>query len=77
MKISAIFVLFTFSVVVKGWAAILQPVLMSIGAALTALNIDSDLISDMQHFVWKSEASETTDPAKAREGAIKDLTKVE
>ena len=50
---------------------------MSIGAALTALNIDSDLISDMQHFVWKSEASETTDPAKAREGAIKDLTKVE
>ena len=31
---------------------------MSIGAALTALNIDSDLISDMQHFVWKSETPE-------------------
>ena len=50
---------------------------MSIGAALTALNIDSDLISDMQHFVWKSEASESKDPAFAREEAIKDLSKEE
>ena len=59
MKLSLIFVLLTLSAVVKGWAAILQPVLISIGAALTALNIDSDFISNIQPFTWKSEKSET------------------
>ena len=59
MKISTIFVFLTFSVVVKGWAAVLQPFVMSIGAVLAAFNIDLDLISDIQPFIWKSEEKKT------------------
>ena len=47
MKLSSIFVLFIFSVVVKGWVQILQPVVLSIGTAFAALNIDLDLLPDM------------------------------
>ena len=64
MKISAIFALLTFCSVVKGWTSILQPLVVSIGAALAALNIDSDLMSDIQHFTWKSERK--IDPSSGR-----------
>ena len=58
MKISGIFALFTLGIVVKGWVANLQPIVLSLGAALAALKIDLDLISDIQPFAWKSEESE-------------------
>ena len=58
MKILVILTLLTLSVLVEGWTTILQPFALSIGAALTALNIDSDLLTDIQPFAWKSEKSE-------------------
>ena len=48
MKISNIFVLFTLCVIVKGWVALLQPIVLSLGAALAAFNLDVDLLSDIQ-----------------------------
>ena len=44
----SIFALFTLSIAVKGWVAILQPFVMSLGAAFVALNIDRDIIPDIQ-----------------------------
>ena len=40
MKLSSIFVLFILSTMVRGWAAYLQPIVLTIGAAFTALNLD-------------------------------------
>ena len=36
------------SVIVNGWVAILQPVLLSLGAALALFNLDVDLVSDIE-----------------------------
>ena len=42
MKLTIIFALFTFIVMVKGawWAAAAQPVILGLGAVLGALNLD-------------------------------------
>ena len=77
MKISLILTLLTLSTVVKGWAAILQPVLFSIGAALAALNIDTELISNIQPFTWKSEATEVKTRRKLPEKVTDELLKKE
>ena len=61
MKISLIFVLFTLSVVVNGWAAILQPIVLSLGAAFTALNLDVDFIHDIKPIIWKTKEKENKD----------------
>ena len=46
MKISGIFVLFTLNVIVNGWVTFLQPIVVSLGAAFAALNLDYDLFTD-------------------------------
>ena len=45
-----IFVVLILSVAVKGawWATATQPIILSIGAAFAALNLNADLISDIQ-----------------------------
>ena len=45
MKLISIFALFTLSSIVKGtwWAAAVQPVILSLGAVLTALDLDLDV----------------------------------
>ena len=53
MKILSIVVICTLCRVVKGWIAMLQPIVLSIGAAFTALNSDVNLISDIQPISWK------------------------
>ena len=58
MKILGIFVLFTLSVVVKGWVATLQPIVLSLGAAFTALNLDVDFIHDIKPIIWKTKEKE-------------------
>ena len=53
MKVSGIFVvLATISVAVRGWAAILHPIALSIGAAFAALNLDSDLLPEISMRNW-------------------------
>ena len=53
MKLKDIFALCTLSVIVKGtwFIAAAQPVLLSLGAVLTALNQD---VLDLHHIEWKS-----------------------
>ena len=48
MKILSILTLFTLFQVAKSWVAILQPIVLSLGAVFAALNIDSDLAPDIQ-----------------------------
>ena len=40
MKLSIILTLFSLSVMVRGWAAFVSPIVVSVGAMLAALNID-------------------------------------
>ena len=44
MRTSVIFVILTLCVIVNGFATLLQPIALSIGAAFAALNFDADLI---------------------------------
>ena len=60
MKLLSIFVIFTLSVVVHGWVAILQPIVLSLGAAFTALNIDTDLLPDIQLPSFKMDKNKKT-----------------
>ena len=55
--LSSIFVVFILNVAVRGawWIPILQPVALSIGAALTAINIDLTPILDIQIFKNKED----------------------
>ena len=53
MKVLSIVVAFTLCVAVKGWLAMLQPIVMSIGAAFLALSSDFDLVTDLQPITWK------------------------
>ena len=60
MKLLSIFVIFTLSVVVHGWVAILQPIFLSLGAAFTALNIDTGLLPDIQLPSFKMDKNKKT-----------------
>ena len=60
MRISVIFVILTLSVIVKGWATVMQPIALSIGAAFAALNFDVDLISNLQPNALKNLLSKAT-----------------
>ena len=46
MKLSSIFALLTLRAVVRAWSTLLQPIVLSIGAAFTALNLDVEPILD-------------------------------
>ena len=60
MKIQTTFALFTLSVAVKGWTSIFQPIALTLGAALAALNLNPDLIPDiLQPYVWKNVQEDT------------------
>ena len=48
MKLSTILALFTLSTIVRGWTALLQPIALSIGAALAAFNLDVEPMLDIQ-----------------------------
>ena len=48
MKLLSIIVVFTLNVIVKGWVTYLQPIVLSIGAALTALYHDVEPILDIK-----------------------------
>ena len=61
MKIEVIFVLFGLFIIVKGWVTFLQPIALTFGAALTALNLDLDLISDIQPIKWKNSKTKVTE----------------
>ena len=53
MKLREVFALFTLSMVVKGslWAVAVQPVILSLGAMMAA--VDQDVL-DVHFFDWKS-----------------------
>ena len=53
MKLIDIFALFTLSVIVKSawWAAAVQPVILSLGAVLSAIDLD---VLDVQPVKWKN-----------------------
>ena len=53
MRITVILLLFLLCVAVKAWVALLSPIALALGAAFTALNLDTELISDLQPFEWK------------------------
>ena len=59
MKLLSILAIFTLCVVVKGWVAILQPIVLSLGAAFTALNIDADLIPNIQSIKFFKKKTDT------------------
>ena len=71
MKLSSIFVLFIFSAMVRGWAAYLQPIVLSIGAAFTALNIDVEpLLGSIQPIKlpkWLSKKDKLDEPFEGEE----------
>ena len=54
MKILCTITILTISVIVKGWVILLQPFVLSLGAAFVALNLDVDLIQDIQPIKWKN-----------------------
>ena len=69
MKLSDIFALFALSVIVKGsWlAAAVQPVILSIGAVLTAIDLDVHQTLPFEWRNWqifKSDKEETTSDSK-------------
>ena len=61
MRILVIFVILTLCVVVRGWAAFLQPIALSIVAAFSALNIDLDADLIPTHWSWKARSKEEID----------------
>ena len=72
MKLSDIFALFTLSVMVKGawWAAAVQPVILSLGAVLTAIDLDvhQTLPTEWRNWqIFKSDKEETTSDTKGEE----------
>ena len=50
--------------VVKGWVTFLQPIALSLGAALTAFNLDLDLITEVQPITWKNLFSKDKDQVR-------------
>ena len=48
MKLLRVLALYTLSTIVRGWVTYLQPIALSIGAALTALYHDTGPILDIQ-----------------------------
>ena len=65
MKTSCIFAVFALSVFVEGafWAAAVQPIILSIGAAFAALNIDAQPFLDVDWknlLILKNDKDETT-----------------
>ena len=53
MKLKHIIALFTLSIIAKGFVQTLSPILLSIGAAISALNSDI-LYLDVQPIKWKN-----------------------
>ena len=50
--------------VVKGWVTFLQPIAISLGAALTAFNLDLDIIPEIQPITWKNFFSKDKDQVR-------------
>ena len=64
MKLSTILALFTLSTIVRGWTALLQPIALSIGAALAAFNLDVEPMLDIQsiklpNWLFKSKVDDS------------------
>ena len=55
MKLKSIIAIFTLFVVIKGWVTILQPIALSVGAAFAALNLDTNILTDILPIGWKME----------------------
>ena len=53
MKLKVILLHFILSVSVKGWAAVLQPIVLTLGAALVALDLDADVLSNIKAFDYR------------------------
>ena len=64
MKLQVIIALFILCMGVKGWVAMLQPIAATLGAVFAALNLDSDLITDIQPIAWFSSKSKTKEDEK-------------
>ena len=68
MKTICIFVIFSLSVIVEGawWAAAVQPIVLSLGAAFTAMNLDVQpfLNVDLKSMIFKKDKEE---PSKAND----------
>ena len=60
MKLKVILALFTLSVVVKGtwWAAAAQPVILSLGAMLAAVDLDLEPIEWRNLLIFKNKEDE-------------------
>ena len=52
MKLTVIIALFSLNVMVSGWVAFLQPIVLSIGAAFTALTFDAEPMLDFKFPKW-------------------------
>ena len=55
MKLSSIIQLCTLCAIARGWATMLSPIVLSIGAALTALNFDVDPLLEKTLIWFKKE----------------------
>ena len=58
MKLIIVFALFNLSLMVRGWVAYLKPIVLSIGAAFTTLNLNVEPIFDIQPIKWTKWLSE-------------------
>ena len=66
MKTTCIFTIYTLIVIVKGslWAAAVQPIVLTFGAAFTALNLDVQPLFDVnwKNFLFSKEDDKASDP---------------
>ena len=72
MKTSCIFVVFTLGMFVEGafWAAAVQPIILSFGAAFAALSIDAQPFLDVDWknlLIFKNDKDETTTTTSTKE----------
>ena len=81
MKLLSIIALFTLCTIVRGWVAYLQPIVLTIGAAFTALYNDAEPILDIQPFklpkwlsVYKNSKDNDDEDERDEGGEFKDLT---
>ena len=81
MRLTVIFVLLSLSVIVRGWATLIKPIALSVGAAFAALNLDVDFISDLQPTalnIWfsKGDKGKITEEEVEKHPQIKRIDKI-
>ena len=49
-----VFIFAFITTIVKGWVALIQPIVLSFGAVFAAINLDVELISNIKPIAWRN-----------------------